>query len=85
MAAHKNDPKVDPILGRQMEMAFYQAENLANAGKYKEALAALDKLQAIPGAAALLHDERLPMTSAVEQMRQYVLVKIEGAPGSQSR
>ena len=85
MAAHRAQREIDPVVGRQMEMTFYQAQHLAKAGKYKEALAEFDKLPAIPGAAALLHDKTVPMVRAIDEMRQFILARENGLTDRQTR
>ncbi len=55
----------DPIVAAQIERTLKQSGELAEAGKYKEALAALDKLQAIP-------DKTVPWARDIDQRRDYL-------------
>lgn len=78
LAAERTQGKVDPIVGRQMEMAFYQAQNLAEVGKYKEALAVLDELQPNP-------DKSVPMVRAIDELRTFLMRAKERHLDSQVR
>jgi hypothetical protein len=73
LAAARAEAEADPIQARQIN----EAQHLAEASKYKEALAIIDGLKGIP--------EKTPLASRVEDMRQQWLVKSESGPGSQAR
>ncbi|MBV9550351.1 MAG: hypothetical protein JO256_11840 [Alphaproteobacteria bacterium] len=74
LAAERAGPEVvqywrtilsDPLVRPQIERAFYQARDLANAGKYKEALAVIDGTKGIP--------KTTPVAEAMGQMRTFLM------------
>src|SRR5579863_6149448 len=59
----------DPIVATQIERTFQQSGELSEAGKYKEALAALDKLQAFPDKTV----KTVLMDTNIDSLRQFLL------------